>query len=473
MKNNIKSNVLLLVVDSLNANKCSSKTKTTKTPNIDRLLNIGTNFKQCITSSSNTTPSISSMLTSKFAFECMTDKKDLYILDKKQPNFIDIFKKSGFNVMTTYKTLLPFLNLDTKINSSNSNNYRVTRKGLAEMIISDLEQIKNNEPWFYYIHLHDLHESDAYLSSDDPEELFRDEYGKNQYERIVSSIDVWIGKFLEKIDLDNTLVILTADHGTINANFTKELEDYNQNFNTRQSTTLKIAQKATSKTPGILKPLKKKVSNYYLKNKTDSKKKNIENELNKLDSQNITPYEKRIKRTILLGESNVYDERFCVPLIFTGSGVPSGKTIPYQVRSVDIFPTIADIVGIPQIDNIRGKSLIPMFNDEENNDRPAFIESATNSPKSKSSDVVGMRTPTHKYFRDRNDSSKKIHLYDLKNDPLEEYNIANDNSEIIEKMEKMLQDIQGENGFRFGEANALTKEESEDAIKVLKELGYL
>jgi len=37
----------------------------------------------------------------------------------------------------------------------------------------------------------------------------------------------------------------------------------------------------------------------------------------------------------------------------------------------------------------------------------------------------------------------------------------------------MLQDIQGENGFRFGEANALTKEESEDAIKVLKELGYL
>ena len=472
MKNKINTNVLFIVIDSFNANNCNSKTKTSKIPNIDILLKTGTNFKQCVTSSSNTTPSISSMLTSKFAFECMNNEKNLYILDKNQRNFIDIFKKSGFNVITTYKSLLPFLNLDTQINSSNSDNYRVTRKGLGEMILSDLEQIKDDEPWFYYIHLHDLHEADAYLSNNDPKELFDEKYGKNEYERILSSIDVWIGKFLEKIDLDNTLVVLTADHGTINASFTKELEDYNQNFNTRESTTLKIGQKATTKTPDILKPLKKKISNYYLKNKTDSKKANIENELEKLDSQQITPYEKRIKRTILLGESNVYDERFCVPLIFAGPGIPSGKKISYQVRSVDIFPTIADILGIPQIDNIRGKSLIPMFNDEETDDRPAFIESATNSPKSKTSNVVGIRTPNYKYFRDRNDSTKNIHLYDLKNDPLEQSNIANDQLEVISEMEKMLQDIGG-NGFKFGETNELTKEESDDAIKVLKELGYI
>lgn len=473
MKNKIKSNVLFIVIDSFNANKCNNTNKTSKTPNIDKLIQSGTSYLECIASSSNTTPAISSMITSKFSFECMHNDKNLYVLDHQQENFIDILDNAGFTVMTTYKTLLPFLKLEKKFKSSNLQNYRVTRKGLGQMIISDLGKIQNTEPWFYYIHLHDLHETDANLSENDPNELFDKKYGNNEYERILSSIDVWLGKFLEKINLDNTIVVLTADHGTINASFTKQLEEYNQNFNTRESTTLKIGQKATTKTPDILKPLKKKISNYYLKNKTDSKKANIENELKRLDSENITPYEKRIKRTILLGESNVYDERFCVPLIFAGPGIPSGKKIPYQVRSVDIFPTIADLVGIPQIDHVRGKSLIPMFNDEENKDRPAFIESATNSPKSRTSNVVGIRTPNYKYFRDRDDPSKNIHLYDLKNDQLEEHNVANDHLEIIEEMEKMLQEIGGKNGFKFGETNELTKEESEDAIKVLKELGYL
>ena len=472
----MNQNILFIVIDSLNATKCFNKNKTSKTPNIDSLCKTGTVFDKNINSSPVSNPAISTMFTSRYPFECMVNDNDIFVIKPKLNNFLEEFRKHGYTTHAIFQDVL--LPMGMKKIFKHVNPYSSKQKlwhGLGDKILNELNSDLKT-PWFFYLQIYDLQWllfSDDIRFKEGPSELLSDEYGKNQYERIVSSIDVWIGKFLEKIDLDNTLVILTADHGTINANFTKELEDYNQNFNTRQSTTLKIAQKATSKTPGILKPLKKKVSNYYLKNKTDSKKKNIENELNKLDSQNITPYEKRIKRTILLGESNVYDERFCVPLIFTGSGVPSGKTIPYQVRSVDIFPTIADIVGIPQIDNIRGKSLIPMFNDEENNDRPAFIESATNSPKSKSSDVVGIRTPTHKYFRDRNDSSKKIHLYDLKNDPLEEYNIANDNSEIIEKMEKMLQDIQGENGFRFGEANALTKEESEDAIKVLKELGYL
>ena len=30
---------------------------------------------------------------------------------------------------------------------------------------------------------------------------------------MVSALDTWIGKFLERIDLDNTLIILTSDHG--------------------------------------------------------------------------------------------------------------------------------------------------------------------------------------------------------------------------------------------------------------------
>ena len=469
-------NILFIVIDSLNATKCFGKNKTSKTPNINSLCNNGIVFDKNINSSPVSNPAISTMFTSRYPFECMVNDNDIFVIKPKLSNFLEQFRHHGYTTHAIFQDVL--LPMGMKQIFKHINPYSSKQKlwhGLGDKIINELTSDLKT-PWFFYLQIYDLQWllfADNIRLTEGPSELLSDKYGKNQYERIVSSIDVWIGKFLEKIDLDNTLVILTADHGTINANFTKELEDYNQKFNTKESTTLKIGQKATSKTPGILKPLKKKVSKYYLKNKTDSKSRNIENEINKLNSQDISPYEKRIKRTILLGESNVYDERFCVPLIFAGVGVPSGKKIPYQVRSVDIFPTIADIVGIPQIDNMRGKSLMPMFNDEEKLDRPAFIESATNSPKSKTADVVGMRTPNHKYFRDRNDPNKNIHLYDLKNDPLEEFNISDDNPNVVKEMETYLEGIQGENGFKFGESNALTKEESDDAIKVLKELGYL
>ena len=56
----------------------------------------------------------------------------------------------------------------------------------------------------------DLHRSVSYNLPDD----FNSEiFGETNYEKMVSMLDVWIGKFLERIDLENTLVILTSDHG--------------------------------------------------------------------------------------------------------------------------------------------------------------------------------------------------------------------------------------------------------------------
>ena len=40
-----------------------------------------------------------------------------------------------------------------------------------------------------------------------------DEFGVTDFDKMVSALDIWIGKFLERIDIDNTLIILTSDHG--------------------------------------------------------------------------------------------------------------------------------------------------------------------------------------------------------------------------------------------------------------------
>ena len=65
---------------------------------------------------------------------------------------------------------------------------------------------------------------------------------------------------------------------------------------------------------------------------------------------------------------------------------------------------------------------------------------------------------------------ENINLYDLKNDPQENNNIAENNLPIIEKMEKLLQDVQN-NTLELD--NTITKEEEEKIAKELKKLGYM
>ena len=48
--------------------------------------------------------------------------------------------------------------------------------------------------------------------------------GSNYYERTISAMDVWLGKILQHVNLENTLVIITSDHGSETAYHDEELE---------------------------------------------------------------------------------------------------------------------------------------------------------------------------------------------------------------------------------------------------------
>ena len=58
---------------------------------------------------------------------------------------------------------------------------------------------------------------------------------------------------------------------------------------------------------------------------------------------------------------NLYDELLRVPLIFRGPGVPSGQSIDYQVRSIDILPTVLQLVGLSPGADFEGSSLGDML----------------------------------------------------------------------------------------------------------------
>ena len=74
----------------------------------------------------------------------------------------------------------------------------------------------------------DLHGTETSFLSQPPDEFSNIKFGSNRYEQMVSALDVWIGKILEKINLENTLIIFTADHGSDAASWTPEMEKFAQ-----------------------------------------------------------------------------------------------------------------------------------------------------------------------------------------------------------------------------------------------------
>ena len=124
-------------------------------------------------------------------------------------------------------------------------------------------------------------------------------------------------------------------------------------------------------------------------------------------------------------------------MLFYGKNVESGKIIEQQVRNVDIFPTILDLIELKNSLKLDGVSLKPLMRDKIFEELHAYIES-TPLIQIESNDVVGVRTEKYKYFRDSDDSQKRIHLYDLKADPNEDCNVYKNNPEIILEMEQIL-----------------------------------
>ena len=156
---------------------------------------------------------------------------------------------------------------------------------------------------------------------------------------------------------------------------------------------------------------------------------------------NLSPND---KRNLLAGRftknHTLYDDQIRIPLVISGIGIKKGKAITQQVRNIDIFPTIFDLISISNTNDYDGISLKPLLDDRKIEENPIFLES---NPlvEINSNDVIGIRTSEYKFFRDKLDSTKRKYLFDLKNDPLENENISSNSEEIIKNMEIVLSKI--------------------------------
>ena len=117
----------------------------------------------------------------------------------------------------------------------------------------------------------------------------------------------------------------------------------------------------------------------------------------------------------------LYDATLRVPLIIKDpQGAVRNRVIPEQVRSIDIAPTLLELLGISTTTSVQGKSLGPFLKGQaESSPRVAYSESYFPYYHFEWSPLLAVRSSGLKFIR-----APRAELYDLTNDPGEQHNIV-------------------------------------------------
>ena len=479
----MRPNIIFFLVDGLRADQCFGKDKTSFTPNIDSLIQKGMYFTSAFSPVDGTIISLNTIFSSNFQ---VGNAARFQKVSLNENNLIDILKKNGYHIYGTLPNFASFNSLLERFENENNNEqiensdknagelidpvaaqflgqkiegshseyerYRATLpKGLAENIIQLLES-KKQEPYFCYFHIFDLHPLREGRKPTGIKDFDDEKFGSSLYERTVSSIDFWLGKILEHIDLDNTLVILTADHGERIPYGGLRRVDFEPKLEASKKIGLKILPKSTHKVGGkILSNIRKSVGDKKL-NKSNKK---------------LTNYQKRSRDPYFT--LSLFDEMIHVPLLFVGNSIKP-KIITKQVRHVDISPTIYELLDIPLDRKTIGKSLISLDDESSQEENLNYLHTMP-FQKLSLSDMVGLRTSKYKYFRAACNPKENVNLYDLKNDPYENNNIAETNKKLVTQFEKKILQLEKDNLSEYEEE--ISEQEMQRISNELKRLGYM
>jgi arylsulfatase A-like enzyme len=146
-------------------------------------------------------------------------------------------------------------------------------------------------------------------------------------------------------------------------------------------------------------------------------------------------------------EARLYDEIANIPfLIYFPRKLPSGKRITTQVRGIDVMPTVLELLEIPPVDYLEGRSLIPVINGRESGHRIAFMQSSRagyqeEDPENVTDRIQAIRTGDWKLIHHHYlDNPTSFELYDLIEDPLEQHNVMNQYPEKANQLKNLLTD---------------------------------
>lgn len=413
----MKRNVLFLLVDCLRADSCVEETTGARIPTINSLMQRGTVFQQAIAAASTTSPSVASILTGCYPFvHGIRSLRGCRV----NPNLVllqEAFSQKDYHTVAMVTgPLLESLRLTRGFDQYSWRDKRCTvYSEWWVQLVRQIEQLRSREPWFLFLHLFELHKPRQVLPR-----FNGSDFGSTKYERALSCLDERIGHLLEHVDIDNTIVVLTGDHGE--------------------------------------KTSPSRVLNWFHR---------IERRLGV-----------RGARTLLASGHgyHVFDYLVRVPLVFVGKDIfPEGKKVADQVRHVDLFPTFMDILGMQPgaWEHMHGRTLMPLIRGESLPEVPAYLEACGKTLTDLGDRLVGMRTPEWKYVFAPHNERVKPQLFHLASDPQESSNAIRDHQDVAADLLRELYDLWEASSSMRVSPESMTPEEEEELDNRLRDLGYL
>jgi arylsulfatase A-like enzyme len=165
----------------------------------------------------------------------------------------------------------------------------------------------------------------------------------------------------------------------------------------------------------------------------------------------------------------LYQEQLHIPLIIRcPKRIPAGSDVDLQVRSVDLLPSLLELLRIPVPDGIDGSSLIPLLDPNRSaSDRVSFAE--TLAPSRSTDKLFAVSDGRYKLIRSLTGDAGW--LFDLHEDPDERNNLKEERPTVFRRLEKQLDDYLRRSAAKASEAAPSDLDPSQR--RRLQALGYL
>jgi len=387
-------NIILVGIDTLRADRLGAYGNVGNSPNIDAMAGTGVLFENCFSQAPATAPSFMSIFTSLYpSYHGVLDnigatgtRGRSYALDESVPTMTEFFKRSGFRTaaFTDGGNLYDGLGF-----AKGFDFYSMNRGyGHAAAIIPEKDifywlQEYSREQFFLFIHTYAVH-SPWNIPA---------QYHTADYNNI--------------LPVDSKHV---SDQALFMVHFQKELREYMAYVSQSSVHDPKIAELMSSLYNDAIRYV-----DDFMGNLMETLK-----QLN-INRQTVVIFTSDHGEEFLdhgmLSHKQLYNEILRVPLIFHAPAFDLKGVICSIARSIDIFPTIAELLELPLDIEIHGESLMPMVREQKHSDRIAIAEAETYG--------FSVQDQNFKYIypRYKNYSERTDELYDLLRDPREKQNI--------------------------------------------------
>lgn len=142
-------------------------------------------------------------------------------------------------------------------------------------------------------------------------------------------------------------------------------------------------------------------------------------------------------------KQSLFEESARVPLIISVPGSRGrGRASPRTVELIDLYPTLADLCGLPAPARLEGRSLRPLLDEPEAVwDRPAYSQVPRQHQGGR---IMGRRVATERWrYTEWDDGRLGAQLYDAQHDPNEYRNLADDpaHAATVGEMKRLLRAV--------------------------------